>query len=195
VGTGIPLRESYGLTMGYNGKDKAGGTIGDDFDFAPRTGEFAYDSVPVTTTYDEGDPAGDYPIYAKAGVYGNYEIYEGTEGDWPLFAGWRFAGVLHVTTQAEPEDGPGGGPEDGPGEGPGEDPGEGPGDDSDGGDPSDSDGDDDAVDETAGGGAPGGSAPDTGDSFNPVLWMALFFVSFMSLATLLLISRRRKSKR
>jgi uncharacterized repeat protein (TIGR02543 family) len=197
VGTGLPLRESYGLTMDYNGRDKAGDPIGDNFDFSTRTGEFAYGSVPVTTTYEEGDPAGDYPIYVKAGVYGNYEIYEGTEGAWPLFAGWRFAGILHVTAQTEPGADPGGDPGSDPGGDPGggtpSNPDTGSGDDADDADDAD---DDYTADGSEDDSVPGGGAADTGDSFNPTLWMALFFASFMSLATLLLISRRgRRSNR
>jgi uncharacterized repeat protein (TIGR02543 family) len=93
---GIPLRDSYGLTMGYDDNDREGKPINDGFAFAGHEGEFALDGVPLTTTYVQGDPAGSYPIYAKAGVYGNYEIYEGTDGDWPLFPGWRLAGVVQV---------------------------------------------------------------------------------------------------
>jgi hypothetical protein len=96
VDDGIPLRETYGLTMGYDDKKADGTLIGDGFSFAGHEGEFALDGVPLTTTYIQGDPEGSYPIYAKAGVYGNYEIYEGTEGDWPNFPGWRFAGVVEV---------------------------------------------------------------------------------------------------
>ncbi|MDR1068688.1 MAG: InlB B-repeat-containing protein, partial [Clostridiales Family XIII bacterium] len=97
VGDDVPLRASYNLNIGYDGEKRDGSLIGDIFDFSAHQSEFAKNTVALSTTYQKGDPAGDYPIYAKADVYGNYEIYEGTEGTWPYFAGWRFAGVLHVS--------------------------------------------------------------------------------------------------
>jgi hypothetical protein len=105
VGDDIPLRASYGLTTGYDGKRSDGTLIGDSFDFAAHQGELAVGELQISTTYTQGDPAGDYPIYVKAGVFGNYEIYEGTEGDWEYFAGWRFAGVLHVEAADDEDNG------------------------------------------------------------------------------------------
>jgi hypothetical protein len=96
VGDDIPLRASYGLTMDYDGKAKDGTLIGDGFSFAGHEKDFDTNTPQITTTYLQGDPAGDYPIYVKAGVYGNYEIYEGTSDGWPAFAGWRLAGTMHV---------------------------------------------------------------------------------------------------
>ncbi|MDR1412949.1 MAG: InlB B-repeat-containing protein [Actinomycetes bacterium] len=104
VGTEVPLRSSYSLAMSYNGKKQDGDPIGDSFSFAAHQKEFANSAVPLSTTYQKGDPAGTYPIYAKAGTYGNYEIYEGTEGNWPYFAGWRFAGVFSVKAPASNDD-------------------------------------------------------------------------------------------
>jgi hypothetical protein len=106
VGDDIPLRASYNLTIGYDGEKQDGSPIGDVFDFTAHQNEFLKSEVALSTTYQKGDPAGDYPIYAKADVYHNYEIYEGTEGDWPYFDGWRFAGVLHVNAPAGGENPP-----------------------------------------------------------------------------------------
>ncbi|MDR3365174.1 MAG: hypothetical protein LBS91_09590, partial [Clostridiales Family XIII bacterium] len=97
AGEAVPLRFSYALAMGYDGKKQDGSPVGDGFAFeGPLRTEFDAASVPLRTTYLTGDPAGYYPIYAKAGVYGNYEIYEGTDGSYPFFAGWRLAGVFKV---------------------------------------------------------------------------------------------------
>ncbi|MDR2163041.1 MAG: InlB B-repeat-containing protein [Clostridiales Family XIII bacterium] len=100
TGDAIPLRSSYGFSISYDGKAKDGKLIGDVFDFGAHKGEFVRDDVQIATTYMQGNPKGDYPIYAKAGVYGDYEIYEGSEGSWPAFAGWRLAGVLHVSARS-----------------------------------------------------------------------------------------------
>ncbi|MDR1293288.1 MAG: InlB B-repeat-containing protein [Clostridiales Family XIII bacterium] len=99
VGDDIPQRASYGrLTINYDGKQKDGSPIpaNNPFDFEAHKSEFPIDEPQIRTTYNQGDPAGVYPIYVKAGTYGNYEIYEGTEGDWPEFDGWRFAGTMQV---------------------------------------------------------------------------------------------------
>jgi hypothetical protein len=97
VGDAVPLRFSYALTMGYDDKKQDGSLIGDGFIFeGALRAEFDDAATPLRTTYLTGDLAGSYPIYAKAGVYGNYEIYEGTDGVYPFFAGWRLAGVLEV---------------------------------------------------------------------------------------------------
>jgi hypothetical protein len=112
-----PLRASYDLAVLYDGLKQDGTPIGDAFDFAAFGNEAGQHKreIPIATTYQKGDPAGAYPIYAKAGVYGNFEIYEGAGGAWPFFAGWRFAGVLHVTAPSvddgiPKQENPGGGP-------------------------------------------------------------------------------------
>jgi hypothetical protein len=107
VGDPVPFRFSYSLALGYDGKTSSGALIGDGFDFTARKGDVREEDVPLRTTYQMGDPAGDYPIYAMAGTYGerdDYEIYEGTEGNWPFFKEWRFAGVLHVNKAAKKEE-------------------------------------------------------------------------------------------
>jgi hypothetical protein len=111
--------------------------------------------VRLATTYHKGDPAGSYPVYAKAGVYGNYEIYEGTEGSRPYFEGWRFAGVLRVTAR----DDDGGNGDNGGGNGGGSD--------------------------TPGGGGPkDGGDVNAGDAAQPALWTALLAASGVSLTAL-----------
>jgi hypothetical protein len=211
VGDDIPLRASYDLTIGYDGKDRNGNSIGDVFDFGARESEFAKDGAPISTTYLQGDPAGDYPIYVKAGRYGNYEIYEGTEGGWPYFSDWRFAGVLHVRAAENAEDNPGGGtdvpdvpvapvaPVVSPGShtptpavldvriladdvsDDGGEAAEGAEDDEDGDEPKD-DGRNAGKDGSAG-------AADTGDDSNPALWMALLIVSLAMLVVLPVVRR------
>jgi hypothetical protein len=175
VGDGIPLRPTYDLTIAYDGNKSDGTLIGDDFDFAGHESEFEKDGLQISTTYLQGDPAGTYPLYVKAGVYGNYEIYEGTEDDWPFFSGWRFAGVMQVKAQS---DTPGDGGDDG-------------GDSSTNGDG------------TNGGGSGGGkkvpqsALPATGDTVNLALLAVLIGVSLTSLAALLfaLYQWRRPPKR
>jgi hypothetical protein len=188
VGDSVPQRAAYALTMGYDGKKADGTLIDDSFDFDAHKGEFAVDDVPITTAYQQGDPAGDYPIYAKAGVYGNYEIYEGTSDGWPFIEGWRLAGVLHVAAAADPDPGddPNGG-DNGGGDNGGDNSGGG---DNDGGDGGDSDDDDDSD-----GGSRRGGTADTGDSSPLTLWIVLLIASLAGMTTLVLVLRRRKTGR
>ncbi|MDR1496493.1 MAG: InlB B-repeat-containing protein [Clostridiales Family XIII bacterium] len=198
VGDPVPFRDTFTLSMGYDGKDQNGSPIGDSFDFEPHRSEFSVNDVPLFTTYAQGSPSDYYPIYAKAGVYGNYEIYEDSEdagygtaasgdtwafGDtevlddasrnWERFDGWRLAGWIYVKTKDVVPDDPN---ED-------ED-----NDDDDGGSDEDDDSDDDEDDSDNGGG--GGSA-DTGDSTPLTLWVALFALSASGIVVSLIIALRR----
>jgi uncharacterized repeat protein (TIGR02543 family) len=197
VGDGVPFRETYGLAIDYDGRKADGTPIGDNFSFVGHEGEFDRDGLQITTTYTQDDPAGDYPIYVKAGVYGNYEIYEGTEGNWPSFPGWRFAGVLHVKAAGggnTGDTGNSGGDTGDTGKNGGDtgntgniggDTGNAPVADANAGDDPDA-GDDDA-DAAGAEEKKGGGAADTGDDSSPALWTALLIVS---LSALLLTSRR-----
>jgi uncharacterized repeat protein (TIGR02543 family) len=195
VGDYIPLRATYGLTIGYDGKKQNGDPIGDNFDFAAHEGEFDNDGLQITTTYMQGDPAGDYPIYVKAGIYGNYEIYEGTEGNWEFFPGWRIAGVLHVNAASDtPVPTPsGGGIDNNPPVDDNTNTNDG-GDGDDGDNDSDDDSDDDGSNDDDTSGAPGSRSgvADTGDAANPALWTTLLIVSLANLLALFITYRRRK---
>jgi uncharacterized repeat protein (TIGR02543 family) len=163
VGDDVPFRATYDLTIGYDGKKQDGTLIGDAFDFSARRSEFANNGVQLSTTYQQGDPEGDYPIYARAGVYGNYEIYEGTEGAWPFFEGWRFAGVLHVDKQGDGQD-------------------------NDNDNDNDNNNDKDKTPQDKNG------APETGDSVNPFVWIALLLVSLAALSTAVMVYVRKSRK-
>jgi hypothetical protein len=190
VGDDIPQRASYGFTIDYDGKLKNGSSIPADnpFDFAAHKGEFPLGTPEISTSYMPGDPAGDYPIYVKAGLYGDYEIYEGSDGVWPAIKGWRLAGVMHVDAKAVdpppvvPDNPPS--PSDG---------GITPVDDNNVDDDpdADDDGDDDDDDGDNAPGAEGGAA-ETGDNAHPILWMTLLLLSFVAFAVLLSYTRRRR---
>ncbi|MDR1043165.1 MAG: hypothetical protein LBL54_04595, partial [Clostridiales Family XIII bacterium] len=186
VGDDIPFRASYGLTMGYDGKKADGTDIGDNFKFADHESEFDKSAPQITTTYKQGDPEGDYPIYVKAGVYGNYEIYEGTTGNWPFFEGWRFAGTMHVkaaSTENPPADDGGNTPTPPPADDGGNTP-----DDNNVDDYDDSDIDDADEDN-----APGeDGVAKTGDNAHPELWMTTLILSFAAFTILLSHARRRR---
>jgi hypothetical protein len=198
VGDDIPLRASYGLTMSYDGKKQDGTLIGDSFDFTAHSGEFPLDDAQISTTYKQGDPAGDYPIYVKAGTYGNYAIYadantgEKIDGKWDVFDGWRFAGTLHVKsasngnssnvnlTSVDPVVNPTISQNVEPSV--------------DSADLDDVDSDDDSSgDDDRDVQDPDGRAASTGDDSNPMLWATLLVVSLIALVTLFAVYRRRKN--
>jgi len=106
VGDPVPDPSSYTFAVDYNGllADGATSLIGDGFTF--DTQSFNGNSVPLQTPYQVGDPEGDYPIYAVAGTYGNYEIYESAATPGLRLAGWFHVNALPAENDDPPADDP-----------------------------------------------------------------------------------------
>jgi hypothetical protein len=106
VGDPVPASSSYTLAIDYNGLLADGTTslLGDGFTFSAQS--FNSNVVPLQTPYQAGDPEGDYPIYAVAGIYGNYEIYESAATPGLRLAGWFHVNAAPAEITDPPADDP-----------------------------------------------------------------------------------------